>query len=266
MMLFDYWQPILSRRVVPREHIQMYSFGRLKLHTQKSLSNWLDLIFNQACALCDRPTQNTFCVDCQRQLQATFNTSLSMLQRADDPLPVHALAPYAGTLKQALAALKYSHRPRIGIALGIAAGQRWKPIPAHSVGRASRSAAPYVIPIPLHPNRQAQRGYNQAEVIARAFCQTSGLSLMADGLARVHDTLPQHQLGRQSRQDNLKGAFAISQKLLKKQANAHKPISVLLIDDIYTTGTTIRCAVQTLAAAKITTIGVVTIARAVWDD
>ncbi|MEL7142779.1 MAG: ComF family protein [Cyanobacteria bacterium J06573_11] len=244
----------------------MYSFERLKSHTQQSLSNWLDLIFNQACALCDRPTQNTFCLDCQRQLQGTFDTSLSKLQRADDTLPVHALAPYAGTLKQALAALKYNHRPRIGTALGIAAGQRWKTIAAHPVAHASRDAAPYVIPIPLHLNRQVQRGYNQAEVIARAFCQTSGLSLMADGLSRVQDTLPQHQLGKQSRQDNLKGAFAISKRLLKKQASARKPISVLLIDDIYTTGTTIGCAVQTLAKAKITTTGVVTIARAVWND
>ena len=244
----------------------MHSFGQLRSHTQQTLSSWLNLVFNQPCTLCDRPTQNTFCVDFQLLQQATLSSSFSTLQWSDDTWPIYALAPYAVSLKQALSYLKYNHCPRIGAALGIAVAQRWSAMAAHPDYNASRGAASYVIPIPLHPNRQAQRGYNQAEVIARAFCQTSGLPLIANGLSRVQDTLPQYQLGKQSRQENLKGAFAVSRKLLKKQTNARKPISVLLIDDIYTTGTTIRCAVQALAKDGIETTGVLTIARATWDD
>ena len=243
----------------------MHSFGQLRSHTQQTLSSWLNLVFNQPCTLCDRPTQNTFCVDCQRQLQATFDSSLSTLQRADDTLTIYALAPYAVSLKQALSALKYNHCPRIGAALGIAVAQRWSAMAAHPDYNASRGAASYVIPIPLHPNRQAQRGYNQAELIANAFSRASGLTTLAHGLLRTQDTLPLHQLGLGDRQKNLQSAFAVGKALHKLRRRTKAPLRILLIDDIYTTGATAQSAAQTLRAANIRVTGMLTLASAMTD-
>ena len=93
-----------------------------------------------------------------------------------------------------------------------------------------------IIPVPLHPSRKRKRGFNQAEILAAVLSEQTGIPVRKDVLFRIKKTKPQKTLDPGERRDNLKGAFAVSGRW--------KPCrNVLLIDDIYTTGSTIeRCA------------------------
>ncbi len=93
-----------------------------------------------------------------------------------------------------------------------------------------------IIPIPLHPSRKRVRGYNQAEILADELSLLTGIPARNDILYRIKRTSPQKKLDGSGRRKNLRGAFAV-----KRGENL--PQNVLLIDDIYTTGSTVeRCA------------------------
>ncbi|MGC1217248.1 MAG: ComF family protein [Phormidesmis sp.] len=244
------------------------------------IKSLLGVVLKTGCSVCDRPTNTVFCVDCQRQIEADCYSKTQWQLDTSGEIPVGALGPYRGTLKQAIRALKYEHRSEVASVLGAALGQRWRSRPQHqphqprrqhpnnrvaSSGLQVTECAVSAVPIPLHANRLSQRGYNQAALIARSFCHSSGLPLIEHGLVRVQDTQPQHQLGLGERQENLKSAFSIGTALQKRQQRSSCRLSVLLIDDIYTTGATTQSAAEVLIAAGISVVGMLSVARAVKD-
>ena len=98
--------------------------------------------------------------------------------------------------------------------------------------------ADLIIPVPLHPKKKRARGYNQSELLARAFSRCTGLALDTLALQRTRDTVSQTKLGRQGRLENMVGAFTCS------HPESVKGKIVLLIDDVATTGATLEgCAV-----------------------
>ena len=99
-----------------------------------------------------------------------------------------------------------------------------------------------IIPIPLHSSRKRKRGFNQSEVVAGILSELTGIPCRTDVLFRIRKTVPQKQLDRRGRKDNLLGAFGVS-----REWNACE--NVLLIDDIYTTGTTVGRAAKMLKKA-----------------
>lgn len=101
-----------------------------------------------------------------------------------------------------------------------------------------------LIPIPLHPRRRAVRGFNQAELLARSVGVHMELPVYADLLSRVKDTVPLKRLNKKDRQNNLKKAFNI-------KGNDVKLKTILIVDDIYTTGATIDEAAKVLKSAGV---------------
>ena len=100
----------------------------------------------------------------------------------------------------------------------------------------------FIVPIPLHPRKERQRGYNQAELLARELGRLTGIPLETRILCRTRCTIPQKQLGHQERRQNLAGAF-------RARARLTKGVRILLVDDIYTTGNTVSGAAKALKAA-----------------
>ena len=111
-----------------------------------------------------------------------------------------------------------------------------------------------VIPIPLHSEKLATRGFNQAELIARSFCQVTGHKLDVS-LHRNRSTVAQFGLSKLARQENVSGAFSIDPKSSLKPG-----MTVLLVDDIYTTGATVRAATDVLRIRQINVCGVAVVA------
>lgn len=116
-----------------------------------------------------------------------------------------------------------------------------------------------LIPVPLWPGKRQARGFNQAEAIARAFCslQASGsIQLDTSSLVRTRETASQTGLTRKQRRANVRGAFAVT------KAEKVRDRSILLVDDVMTTGTTVNECARVLLRAGAKEVFVATVARA----
>jgi ComF family protein len=160
-----------------------------------------------------------------------------------------AAAPYAGAVEEMIKGLKYSGRLALAGPLGnllalAAEGQ------AHPCD--------LLAPVPLHPRRLAERGFNQALVIARHLLRhapRSGARLLPDLLRRVRYTRPQVELSGAERAANVKGAFAVAGNASLEGA------SVLLVDDVFTTGATLAECAAALKRAGAERVMALTVAR-----
>lgn len=158
---------------------------------------------------------------------------------------------YEGPLKRAIAQFKYQNQPDLASLFGEELGLRW-------LQEFPRSKSFQVVPIPLHRDRLLQRGYNQAELIAKRFAQVVGVPCLSQGLIRTRATQAQYGLAPNQRQANIQGAFSVSQHLLDQKPRK----SVLLVDDIFTTGTTIVEAQTVLKQTQFSVLGTVVVAQA----
>ena len=116
-----------------------------------------------------------------------------------------------------------------------------------------------VVSVPLHVRKRAQRGFNQSELIARAALKQLGrperFQMLIGVLVRRRETASQIGLTRHQRRENLRGAFAVAdpQRLAKR--------NVLLVDDVFTTGTTVSECARVLRRAGANRVWVATVAR-----
>ena len=122
---------------------------------------------------------------------------------------------------------------------------------------AAETAPDLVIPVPLHPKRLRQRGYNQAVLLGETMARQWRLPFCRTNLRRIRWTEPQIELPAAERRLNVKGAFAVASPGLLRGKK------VLLVDDVYTTGATVMECSRTLRRAGATAVFVATVARAV---
>jgi len=140
-------------------------------------------------------------------------------------------------------ALKY--RARLALAPFFARSLARRPLPPYDL----------LIPMPLYPERLAQRGFNQAAEIARMLAKRSGLVLSSRGARRVKDTTPQTELPYEERARNIRGAFACDLDLSGK--------CVAVVDDVMTTGATLNELAKVLKRAGAARVENLVIARSV---
>ena len=196
----------------------------------------LDLLYPPRCLGCAVPARGEALGDeaplCPACLRALPRASADRLRRTLGPAPPSFGEPFAlwqfdeGVVARRVQhALKYGNRPRLGRTLG------------HLLGRAHAEAghAPplAVVPVPLARLRRIERGYNQSALLAQGFAEAAGVPFRPDLLRRTRPTRRQAKLSREARRANVAGAFALT---------GTPPASVLLIDDVLTTGATLRAA------------------------
>jgi ComF family protein len=211
----------------------------------------LSLFLKSNCPLCQRPAESTICFDCERKLQASQLSNPLQFWRQD--LPLFVWGHYEGQLKRAIAAFKYENHVELGEFFGYSLGENWL-----KCNLLKKFPQLTVIPVPLHAEKQKQRGFNQAELIARAFCQITRYPLKNQGLVRIRNTEALFNLNPQERQVTVQEAFRLGQGLTQQRIQP----TILLVDDIYTTGTTARECVKVLNAHRFPVLGVVAIASA----
>lgn len=140
---------------------------------------------------------------------------------------VIALGYYEGQWKEFIHKVKYKGQPYLLIALA-----------EFLLSYAIQNLPPpdAVVPVPMHPNKLAERGFNQAEVLASLLSRKLGIPFQ-DYLVRIKDTVPQTRLGRKGRIQNLQGAFAV------REGTAITEEIIWLVDDVTTTGASLgECA------------------------
>ncbi|MGB3493159.1 MAG: hypothetical protein WBA57_10550 [Elainellaceae cyanobacterium] len=250
----------------------MTAFTKLHRIVDQIFDHVFDALLVSSCAMCDRSASDVCCIDCWRQIQqgqlslkqGIEQVSLQLNPDAGSaPTCLLSWGNYQGSLKRAIATLKYGNQEALGHRLGQELGHLW--VKANLTPPASLSQSTVVVPIPLHAEKQAQRGYNQAELIAAGFCDITGFKLLPSLLERSRSTEAQFGLSVTQREHNLTGAFRVNRTCLRKSGRSpHR--KVILIDDIYTTGATIRAAAATLALQQISVAGIAAMARPQRDQ
>lgn len=156
---------------------------------------------------------------------------------------------YDGIIKEMLHCFKYNHKVSLG---GTLAGLMLDFIREY---RLPVGSCDYIVPIPLSPARLREREFNQAYVLAAALSGNLKLKLLDNNLKRVRNTKSQADLDRISRWKNIRGAFKL------KAPNLVKDKTILLIDDVLTTGATASEAAGALKDAGAGSVYVLTLAN-----
>jgi len=228
----------------------------------------LDLVFPPRCAGCKQrgewlcaaclalvpPLLPPLCAHCGKPLNARGTTSSLCSGCAAGDLRAldwaRAAYPFDGPLREAIHQFKYGKERARAVHLGLALLPLLDQLPGGG------SAAPYhLLAVPLSAARRRERGYNQAEELARVLA-TRATWPFDTALVRTRATLPQVGLDRAARQQNVRDAFAWEGSNLAGQR-------MLLVDDVLTTGATANECATVLKAAGAAWVGLVTVARAI---
>ncbi len=197
---------------------------KTKLPWGERLRRWL---YPAHCALCDgllSGREKGLCASCRRRVQI----SCLCFENGFAPFP------YRGVYRDAVRRFKYSGRAEYAVFFAeaiVCAAQKSVLPPGYGFPRSWRPDV--LVPVPIHRSRFRERGYNQAEELARELGRLLHIPCDTKLVVRIRDTRPQNALTPEQRKENVKHAFAV-----KKHASI--PARVLLVDDIYTTGSTLK--------------------------
>ncbi len=211
----------------------------------------LDLLLPPRCAGCGREGE-TLCPRCSRPLVRRRGEPAGAPLGLPVALPAGLVqlewcAMYSGPVRASLHALKYRGERRLGEPLGRAMAERWR--------RAGRGAE-LVTWVPVHRSRQRERGFDQAEALARVVAEELGLPVERC-LVRRQRTTAQHSLGRRARAGNTVGAFDASERVRARMQGRW----LLLVDDIVTTGATLSACAAALQAGGAASVSALALAR-----
>ena len=232
----------------------------------------LALVYPQACAVCSRSVESrhdgvacetcwntthlfaeddTLCWKCGAFTAAALSKDRRKIIRCGDCdddafTAARACGFYEGALRASILELKRQPRVPSRLARLIFAAQQREPL----------DSANLIIPVPLHPSRERERGFNQAALLARELARLSGLALDEHSVARrVHTERHRAGMDSRARRDSVADAFAVRHP--DSIAGQH----VLLIDDVFTTGATVSACATALKEAGADAVFVLTLAR-----
>ena len=186
----------------------------------------LSYIESPRCLKCGKPIENAeteFCYDCSR-VEHIYSQGVGVWAYTDE-------------IKNSLYQFKYHNKREYGEFYGLELKNRYEAI-------IKNWDADVLIPVPLHKSKLRKRGYNQAEIIANSIGKFLDIPVDSQLLNRNKKTLAQKELNDKERLKNLENAFNIGEKVVKYN-------KVIIVDDIYTTGTTIDSCSKILIDAGV---------------
>ncbi|HEX3352381.1 MAG TPA: ComF family protein [Terriglobales bacterium] len=220
----------------------------------------------QGCLSAMHPIAGAVCATCGERLLSPFvavspgDVRCGLCRRLEPPFTrAIAYGSYDGGLRELIHLLKYEQVRTAAGGLGRMLAEALR-----GLDSAWTSSPVAVVPVPLHARKLRQRGFNQSELIAREALklatERSAMVLFADVLQRRRETQSQTGLTRHQRRENIRGAFAVARPELIGGRE------VLLVDDVFTTGTTASECARILRRAGASKVYVATVARTLKDD
>jgi ComF family protein len=208
-----------------------------------------DFIFPPVCLGCTEHEtgHGLVCPQCLEQLERAPLPS-NALPALQPVIHLRALGHYRPPFSNLVHELKYRNRRSLAPVLG-------KSLAGLLMSDGMLRNAELLVPVPLHPARLRERGYNQSQLLAEQIAQASRIPA-ADSLRRVRNTRAQVRLDDDARQKNMAGAFAL------RPGAAVAGKKVILIDDVATTGATLSSAAQALKDAGAREVLALVVARA----
>jgi ComF family protein len=223
----------------------------------KWISDLIDLVFPRSCMVCDEllsPQEKDICLDCLSKLpkiekihleeiEKTFWGKIAV-ERATSYIYYHKNSPYNNIIHN----LKYRDRPEAGERLAFIAG-------TEIAESGFFDGIDAIVPLPLSKKKQRKRGYNQSEILAGELSLRLDRRLDTKSLVRIRDTPQQARLSLRERIRNVEGAFKIERPELVRGR------TILLIDDVTTTMSTLENCAKVLKEAKAKAVWCLTLAR-----
>ena len=200
------------------------------------LQTVLNIMYPAKCSVCKVFSNEIVCGKCM--------SDIDYICRIENG--AYCVAAYIGTMKKAVKSFKFRKKKELGDVLGMIIS-----------GRLPSMNADIIIPVPLHRTRMKERGFNQSELLALSLSRCKGLPVIADALIRVRETRPQFELHKYERENNVRGAFEVTNRA------AIQGKRILLLDDICTTGSTIKECTKTLLENGAVSVASVCLTRAV---
>lgn len=155
-----------------------------------------------------------------------------------------------GNVSKILQGIKYQHRKQLCIQMGRLIATELQP-------SGFFDGIDYLVPVPLHPARLRQRGYNQSELLCNGISELTAIPLATDVLVRIHNNTTQTHKSSSERWQNTQGLFKPTEQAVKLR-NKH----VLFVDDVFTTGATLSACITALSTVESIQASVVTLAYA----
>ena len=232
---------------------------------QETLKTAIAFLYPAKCRVCEAFLEITsvpyICTDCWHDIQlveppwcdicGTPDISGLCDECATNPPrygKLRSIAFYQTTLQHAIHLFKFQKKK-------VFAKHLIRMINAHLPTDCCIADYDFMLPVPIHKKRLRERGFNQATLLAKGIAQAEGVPILTDALIRHRDTVAQSRLDRDARQQNIIGAFEIpNPKVIRDKR-------ILIVDDVFTTGATIREAVNELWNADPAEIDVLTLAR-----
>ncbi len=220
---------------------------------------WLGscFIFSERCRICRQlfPPPGwqelkvlTICPACWQQLECPPSISWHALPEGNSLL-VASASCYKGAMKKLIYKLKYDGDRLLAGDLGLLLIRAWEALDFKT------HLTPLLVPVPLHQERLAARGFNQAELLAKELAVFQNLTVEVRALARIKSTVFQHGLSKVERHSNLSGAFLANASRIEDR-------TLVLIDDVLTSGATLSEAARVLTHAGARNVYAITLARA----
>ena len=194
------------------------------------------LIKEPVCSKCGRPSSLTVCSSCQNQKREYFFSK------------ARAAGVYEGVLRECIHFFKYRKKAYLARPLGELL------IDGMSSDKDLREAD-FLVPVPLDGRRYREREFNQAHLLAQVVSRYFKIPISSRNLRRVRGVPPQTQLSRKEREENVKGLFQVP------RAEEYEGRRILLIDDVFTTGSTVNECARVLKQAGAEEVSVLTVAR-----
>lgn len=211
--------------------------GEVSGYVHRACAKMLYPVGHPLCMHCGRPLDSDtreYCYDCSR----SFARSNQPYWDGRQPSYIRqgrAVFVYEGLVKKTMYRFKYSNRREYAAFLADAACVRWG-------GWMRQREIEAVVPVPMFWRKERRRGYNQAALFARELAGRMGYVYVPDMVKRIRDTTPQKELNDTERENNLKKAFQMADFIVQYS-------HILLVDDIYTTGSTAEAVAEELYKA-----------------
>ena len=227
-----------------------------------------DLLLPPACAVCGALLDQSASIVCPECLSGFEPLTGPLCRRCGQPYPgaescpdcredqshlekIRSVYVFGGTLQEAVLRLKLNHKTRLADVFADKIAQA--ELPDFNLRNYD-----FLVPVPLHKNRQAHRGFNQSQLIARRLSRLFGVPLDPGHLRRARPTPSQFRMkSKKERRENLKGAFS---------ATGRHPFGgkrICLVDDVVTTGSTLGACADALLESGARRVAAVTVARTV---
>ncbi|MCE6990680.1 ComF family protein [Dyadobacter sp. CY323] len=221
-------------------------------------NDFIDLIFPRCCEGCEKPligNEETICTVCRISLPRLNSEGMNKdtLQykfvNVPEIISTHSFLLFTkkSKVQKLLHVLKYRGNKEVGILMGFMFGQEM-------LAAGELPNAELIISVPLHRKKKKNRGYNQSDLLAEGFSSATGIPWSGTALERVKYTETQTGKSKTERRENVRGVFEVREKSL--------PESVIIMDDVLTTGATLEECVETLKTAGCTQFYILTIALA----